>query len=63
MFTVVAQRDRDGLRDSTLSRLVPNLADRDVYLCGSTGMSAAVRAALVGAGLPAGRLHEERFAF
>jgi ferredoxin-NADP reductase len=37
--------------------------DRDVYLCGSPGMAAAVRSSLAGVGLPSGRLHEERFAF
>jgi predicted ferric reductase len=55
--------DRGLLSSTSLSRLVPNLADRDVYLCGSPGMAAAVRASLAGAGLPPGQLHEERFAF
>jgi ferredoxin-NADP reductase len=56
-------RDRELLSSTSLCRLVPNLADRDVYLCGSPGMASTVRASLAGAGLPPGRLHEERFAF
>ncbi len=43
--------------------LVPNLLDRDVYLCGPPGMADSVRDALRDAGLPADRLHEERFDF
>jgi len=44
-------------------RLVPRLADRDVYLCGPPGLAAAVRRALQQAGLPDEQLHEERFDF
>jgi predicted ferric reductase len=46
-----------------LRRLVPDLVERDVYMCASPRMSDAVRASLDEAGLPPGRLHEERFAF
>ena len=51
------------LTAQNLLRLVPDIADRDVYMCASTGMSAAVRAALRTAGLPDRRLHEEVFTF
>lgn len=44
------------------TRLVPDLLERDVYLCGPPGLSAAVRGALRAAGLPGRQLHEERFA-
>jgi predicted ferric reductase len=40
---------------------VPDLVTRDVYMCGSPGFTAAVRAALWDAGLPPDHLHEERF--
>jgi predicted ferric reductase len=46
-----------------LRRLVPDVADRDVYLCASPRFAAAVRSAVRAAGLPRGRLHEESFAF
>jgi predicted ferric reductase len=42
---------------------VPNLADRDTYLCGPPPMAGAVRECLRAAGLPDSQLHEERFEF
>jgi ferredoxin-NADP reductase len=42
----------------SLSRLVPGLTDRDVYLCASSGMSAGVRRSLQEAGLPPVQVHE-----
>ena len=51
------------LTPELLRRHVPDLLDRDVYLCASPGLSTAVRHALRAAGLPAQQLHEERFAF
>jgi predicted ferric reductase len=42
---------------------VPNLADRDAYLCGPPPMANAVRESLRAAGLPDSQLHEERFEF
>jgi predicted ferric reductase len=44
-----------------LLSVAPNLADRDVYLCGPPRLASAVRHALEGAGLPEPQLHEERF--
>ncbi len=56
--------DDPGLvSSSSLTRLVPRLASRDVYLCGPPGLSEAVRRSLAQAGLPRSQLHEERFAF
>jgi predicted ferric reductase len=43
--------------------LVPNLPDRDVYLCGPPGLAEAARRTLRQAGLPEQQLHEERFDF
>ena len=51
------------LTGDSLRALVPDVAERDVYLCASPGLSAAVRAALHDAGLPRRQLHEEAFAF
>lgn len=47
----------------TIRRFVPDVAQRDVYLCGPPGLSGAVRTSLARTGLPADQLHEERFAF
>jgi predicted ferric reductase len=53
--------DPDLLSARSLARLVPGLTNRDVYLCASPGMSAAVRRSLQEAGVPHVQVHEERF--
>jgi ferredoxin-NADP reductase len=52
-----------AMTGNNLRRLVPDVADRDVYLCASPGLSRAVRTALTDAGLPRRQLHEEAFSF
>jgi predicted ferric reductase len=56
---------RHGLGDLelTLDRLVPDLADRDVYVCGPTGFTASMRRAARSLGVAAERIHHETFAF
>ena len=44
-----------------LRRWVPDIAERDVYVCGPEAWTTAVRATLAAAGLPAARLHVETF--
>jgi predicted ferric reductase len=44
-----------------LRRWIPDVADRDVYVCGPPGWTAAVRRTLIAAGLPPARLHAENF--
>ncbi|MET3805346.1 putative ferric reductase [Nakamurella sp. UYEF19] len=51
------------LTADNLRRLVPDVAQRDVYLCASPALSTAVRRGLSQAGLPPHRLHEEVFDF
>ena len=46
-----------------LCQLVPDLAERDVYVCGSPGWMDAVLAAARGGGVPAEQLHAERFSY
>jgi hypothetical protein len=55
--------DREPLSAAGLRRMVPELTRRDVYMCGSPGLTDAVRRSLRDAGLPPEQLHEERFAF
>jgi predicted ferric reductase len=55
--------DREPLSAGGLRRMVPDLVERDVYMCGSPGLTDAVRRSLRIAGLPPEHLHEERFAF
>jgi ferredoxin-NADP reductase/DMSO/TMAO reductase YedYZ heme-binding membrane subunit len=50
------------LTGATLRHLVPDVAERDVYLCASPGLSAAVRTPLHDAGVPPPRLHQEAIA-
>ncbi|GAA0914837.1 MULTISPECIES: ferredoxin reductase family protein [Streptomyces violaceusniger group] len=50
------------LTPEALRGLVPDLAERDVFLCGPSGMTEAAVAALRGAGVPRGRIHHESFA-
>ncbi len=44
-----------------LRRLVPDVADQDVYLCGADRWMDAARAAVLAAGVPQAQIHEERF--
>jgi ferredoxin-NADP reductase len=45
-------RDRSIVSPQALKRLIPNVARRDVFMCGPPGLTSAVRAALRAAGLP-----------
>jgi predicted ferric reductase len=50
--------DVEGLR-----HLVPDVDQREVYLCGSAGWMRAAERAVVGAGVPRAHVHLERFAY
>lgn len=45
-----------------VERLVPDVRDRDVYICGPPTMLTQVRKDLIAMGVRAARLHDERFA-
>ncbi|MGW2816294.1 ferredoxin reductase family protein [Streptomyces sp. NPDC001415] len=51
------------LTAAALLQYVPDLRDRDVYLCGPPGMTDAALRALRGAGVHRRRIHHESFAF
>ena len=53
----------DPLRGAELLRLVPDAAEREVFLCGPVGVTDAVSARLRRAGVPRHRIHVEAFAF
>jgi ferredoxin-NADP reductase len=55
--------DVGRLTPQLLTSKVPDLVQRDVYMCGPPGLTKALRQAMIGAGLPAHQLHEERFTF
>jgi predicted ferric reductase len=46
---------------ANLARVVPDIADRVVYVCGPTGMMAAVRASLDALGVPSDQVRTEAF--
>ncbi|HEX6458972.1 MAG TPA: ferredoxin reductase family protein [Thermoleophilaceae bacterium] len=47
----------------SLTRLIPDIAERDAFVCGSPRMVEVTRASLLAAGLPASHIFTERFAF
>jgi predicted ferric reductase len=55
--------DATALSAAALGRLVPGLAEHDVFVCGPDAMSAAVRAELRRAGVPNRHIHHESFTF
>ena len=62
---VVGDHRGDGaslLSPSHLEELVPDVAERDVYLCGPPGMTAALERTIRAVRVPRRRVHVERFA-
>jgi predicted ferric reductase len=54
---------RDHLSAQRLTKIVPDVADRDVFLCGPAPMMAAAQAGLREAGVPRRHIHRESFTF
>jgi ferredoxin-NADP reductase len=52
----------DLLGAAALERLVPDIADRDVFVCGPPPMMAHVASSLRALGVPRAQIHSERFA-
>jgi predicted ferric reductase len=62
---VVGDHRGDGanlLSESHLVELVPDVAERDVYLCGPAGMTAALERTIRAVNVPRRHLHVEKFA-
>ena len=47
----------------TLRHLVPDVAGRDIYICGPAGFGAEVTAAAAGLGVADDQIHIEKFGF
>jgi predicted ferric reductase len=54
---------RNDMSAHALNRIVGDLSDHDVYLCGSPRLASRVRESLTDSGFPRHQLHEERFYF
>jgi predicted ferric reductase len=52
---------RNDMSAHALNRIVGDLSDHDVYLCGSPRLASRVRESLTDSGFPRHQLHEERF--
>jgi predicted ferric reductase len=62
-YVVGDHRDGALLSPAHLQALVPDIAARDVYVCGPPAMTAATRAALDRSGVPRRHVVTERFAY
>jgi ferredoxin-NADP reductase len=58
---VPGHRDAPGTAPSDLLTHVPDLADRDVFVCGPDAWAREVGRVVLAAGLPARHLHVESF--
>ena len=48
---------------STLRRLIPDIALRDIYVCGPESFNELVASSVSRLGVPSDSIHEERFSF
>ena len=55
--------DNDVLVDHRLRHLVPDLEDRDAFVCGPPRFMEAARDSLLRCGVPARHIHTEQFTF
>ncbi len=62
-YVVGDHRDEALLSAEHLQRLVPDIAARDVYVCGPPAMTEAMRASLGRSGVPRRQIVSERFAY
>ena len=63
LHELVGPRSHARLDHAGLAQLVPDVAARDLYVCGPAGFTRAVVEAARGLGVPGARIHREDFAF
>ena len=63
LHELVGQRSHARLDERGLTELVPDIADRDLYVCGPSGFMQSVIAAARRVGVRGERIHHEDFAF
>ena len=63
LHEVIGSRTQAPLDEAVLRRLVPDIAQRDVYMCGPRPFTHGLRAAVRALGVPPKRIHREDFVF
>jgi len=63
LHEVIGSRHKVRINARTLRHIVPDVADRDVYVCGPAGFGADVLTAAAKLGVPADQIHVEEFGF
>jgi predicted ferric reductase len=63
LWEALGPRDRLSVTAGTLRRAMPDVAERDVFICGPDDFTSSIAAACREAGVPASRIHHESFAF
>ena len=63
LHEVIGSRHKVGLTARTIQHLVPDIPDRDVYICGPAGFDDEVVTAARELGVPDGQIHTELFGF
>jgi ferredoxin-NADP reductase len=63
LHELVGPRSHTRLDEAGLAQLVPDIADRDLYVCGPGGFMQGVIAAARALGVRGERIHHEDFAF
>jgi ferredoxin-NADP reductase len=64
IYLVGSSRDPvNAITAANFAGLVPDIRQRDIYLCAAPALSSAARGALAGAGVPRRQIHQEEFAF
>ena len=63
LWDALGPRTHVAITAATLRRAMPDVAERDVFICGPEAFTASVAEACRAAGVPAARIHFESFAF
>jgi predicted ferric reductase len=63
LHEIVGSRRAHPLDQRQLCRLVPDIAERDVYICGPDDLSDGLVTAALDLGVPEDRIHREQFTF
>jgi ferredoxin-NADP reductase len=63
LYEIVGPRHKVGFNARSLRRLVPDIALRDVYVCGPDGFSSQVVDAALRLGVTEEQIHLEAFGF